>query len=343
MQKSEIHDIQDYHYTGSKVDYIYDNGIAGWFSDEERERTGFVRFSFQFNVRLNSKNAKPDMSSLKTGGEVTIKDITAAETADGYAVTVTTETNTVSFVCDYFYSHLECYDGTSYKNIFPEREEPELSEEWFEGEHTEQITDGLELVRRHYCRKWFNAEGKLTGAHSFCTYRLLKNGNELHAWTNIDDQVTLREPLIQHSSGRQYYAYHVDLYGISYIDTETGEHYDYVPEGFSHDYRTPCGESFIITDIHYDRDSDLIAYGGCYWAGPGEVFAGDFTNPLHYNPHLLRIPDILEEITGEEYEGDDVDFVRWEHDALIVKMNKQEIAVSKSMIWEKVQNGASDK
>jgi len=26
-----------------------------------------------------------------------------------------------------------------------------------------------------------------------------------------------------------------------------------------------------------------------------------------------------------------------------VKMNKQEIAVSKSMIWEKVQNGASDK
>ena len=45
MQKSEIHDIQDYHYAGSKVDYIYDNGIAGFFSDEERERTGFVRFS----------------------------------------------------------------------------------------------------------------------------------------------------------------------------------------------------------------------------------------------------------------------------------------------------------
>jgi hypothetical protein len=83
MQKSEIHDIQDYHYAGSEVDYIYDNGIAGFFSDEERERTGFVRFSFQFDVRLNSKNAKPDMRSLKTGGEVTIKDITAAETADG--------------------------------------------------------------------------------------------------------------------------------------------------------------------------------------------------------------------------------------------------------------------
>ena len=344
MVKTQLHDITDHHFAGSKVEYIYSNCIGGIFSDEEQARTGFVRFSFQFDIRLNSKNAKPDMSSLKTGGEVILKDVTAEETADGYAVTVITETDKISFVCDYFHSSLMRYSGMSYRDIYPERKVPEISEDWFAEEENVQIADDLTVVRRNYCRKWFNAEGKLTGAHSYGKYRLLKNGEEVCAWVNQDDQAMPECALIQHSSGRRYVGFHVDLYGISYVDPDSGEVYHYVPEGYSHDYRRVCGESFIITAVHYDAASDLAAYSGCYWAGPYEVFAGDLSDPLNYDPHLVRLADILEEMLGEEDEGDDIDFVRWEDDALIVKMNKEEITVPKSKIREKVKKlGASDK
>ena len=64
---------------------------------------------------------------------------------------------------------------------------------------------------------------------------------------------------------------------ISYLDLDTLEVYNYIPEGYQHDCEILLGESFIITDIHYDRESGLIAYGGCYWAGPPNVMVGDFS------------------------------------------------------------------
>ncbi|MBQ2802274.1 MAG: hypothetical protein IJF07_00030 [Lachnospiraceae bacterium] len=33
---------------------------------------------------------------------------------------------------------------------------------------------------------------------------------------------------------------------------------------YDNDYESVCGESFIITDIHYDPVTNLIAYGGCF-------------------------------------------------------------------------------
>ena len=180
------------------------------------------------------------------------------------------------------------------------------------------------FTNKEYVFKKYNTEGKLIAGHSFGKYQVLKNGLEIYSFLNDDDQVVLRNPLILHSNGRRYLAFHVGLYGISYLEPDSGEVYHYIPEGHTHDYRLPYGESFIITDIHYDEKSNLAAYGGCYWAGPSEVFVGDLQNPLQYDPHLVRIHELLD---PEWEEIDDIDFVRWDADTLVVSCDGKEVSI----------------
>ncbi|MBO5103721.1 MAG: hypothetical protein J6B74_01480, partial [Ruminococcus sp.] len=70
--------------------------------------------------------------------------------------------------------------------------------------------------------------------------------------------------IIHHKNGHRYYAFHVDLYGISFLDVDTLEVYNYIPEGYKHNDDRMCGESFLIYDVHYDIKSNLIAYYGTY-------------------------------------------------------------------------------
>ena len=160
--------------------------------------------------------------------------------------------------------------------------------------------------------------------HRFGKYSILKNDIEIYSFLNIDDQVNLKEPLILHSNGRRYIAFHVDLYGLSYIDPDTLEVYNYVPEGEQHDFRSAVGESFIITDIHYDRNTDLVAYGGCWWAAPSEVYIGYLNDPLCYDPHLIRIHEWLD---PEWEEIDDIDFVGWDSENLVLNCDGKEVKV----------------
>lgn len=129
---------------------------------------------------------------------------------------------------------------------------------------------------------------------------------------------------ILHSNGRRYFPFHVDLYGISYLDLDSLEVYHYVPEGYTHDFRYPCGESFIVTDIHYDKNTDLIAYGGCYWAGPSDVMVGDFSEPLHFAPRLFDIGKIVD----PDSEGYEIDFKQWQDDKLVVTVEGEEKKIS---------------
>lgn len=121
--------------------------------------------------------------------------------------------------------------------------------------------------------------------------------------------------IIHHRNGHRYYPFHVDLYGISYLDVDTLEVYHYIPEGFEHNEEYRCGESFIITDIDYDRESNLIAYGGCYWAFPYDVMVGDFSEPLNFNPHLVNMHGILDPKSDF---CDDIDFKEWKDNRLYV-------------------------
>jgi len=120
---------------------------------------------------------------------------------------------------------------------------------------------------------------------------------------------------IHHKNGHRYLPFHTDLYGISYLDIDTLEVFNYIPEGYPTSYPVPMGESFIITDIHYDINSNLIAYGGCYWGGCSEVMIGDFSDPLNFNPHLANTHEIFD----PDYDNySDIDFKEWRDGKLYV-------------------------
>lgn len=145
---------------------------------------------------------------------------------------------------------------------------------------------------------------------------LTKNGEHVFSFKCTYNHACVYKGLVYHSNCHKYLPFQVDLYGISYLDLDSGEVYNYIPEGYPHDIDAYCGESFIITAIHYDHPSNLIAYGGCYWAGPSEVMVGDFSEPLNYDPHLISICEIID---SENDECNDLDFVRFEDGKLIVK------------------------
>lgn len=140
------------------------------------------------------------------------------------------------------------------------------------------------------------------------------------------------EKIIRHSNGHRYFPFHTDLYGISYLDIDTMEVYNYIPEGYTHLYPAPMGESFIITDVHYDKKSDLIAYDGCYWACPNDVMVEDFSNPLNFNPHLINLHYIFD----PDYDVyDDICFKEWKDGRLYVMCDfKTEKSISTEELKE---------
>ena len=55
------------------------------------------------------------------------------------------------------------------------------------------------------------------------------------------------------------------------------------------------------------------------------MMVGELADPLRFDPHLANIHELVDP-DYEEY--DDIDFVRWEKDALVVQAyGKQEVAI----------------
>ncbi len=148
---------------------------------------------------------------------------------------------------------------------------------------------------------------------------ILKKSNEkVYEYYSVYQFPKVFTELIEHSNGHKYFPFHVDLYGISYLELDTLKVFNYIPEGYLIDSNDLYGESFIITDIHYDKNTDLIAYGGCYWGGASDVMVGDFSEPLHFNPHLVSIHEMID----PDYEkSDDIEFTFWQENALHVKLD----------------------
>lgn len=327
MNQFDMRDITEHCYHDGIVTSLNTQYFKGAFPEEETEASGLVSFCiyFQFEEVPDILKNLPDVT------DAAILSFTVTPCENGYDVKLcilAKEFQAIAFQCRGMHCMFYRYEGMSYRNVYDEIDFSEISsyltDEWYEGEEQISIADDLNIVHKEYVFKKYNTEGKLIAGHSFGKYQVLKNGLEIYSFLNDDDQVVLRNPLILHSNGRRYLAFHVGLYGISYLEPDSGEVYHYIPEGHTHDYRLPYGESFIITDIHYDEKSNLAAYGGCYWAGPSEVFVGDLQNPLQYDPHLVRIHELLD---PEWEEIDDIDFVRWDADTLVVSCDGKEVSI----------------
>lgn len=217
-------------------------------------------------------------------------------------------------------------NGFSYKNIYNGEKHKEfmdsqryvIDDKFLSSTENYELSDGFSLEISIYEEEQQNkGHTVFISAHKVT----LKNADKtVYEYYCFYDHIKPFTEIIHHKNGHRYYAFHVDLYGISFLDVDTLEVYNYIPDGYKHDDDRMCGESFIITDVHYDKESNLIAYGGCYWAAPYEVMVGDFSNPLDFNPHLISLRDI----SDPEYNYEDIDFKEWKHNRLYVSCDKEE-------------------
>lgn len=264
----------------------------------------------------------------------TIENISVVKNDNGHNVVL----NNFSFSCyDLFFS-LKKYEGFSYRNMYDTDEYRGYiqkimyaeDEKYFREEEITELSDGYSLVSRYYSYIVEHEKGYLIDKVSLSRYTLKKCGKTVYEYYGFSGHIRIFKELVHHRNGHMYYLFKTDLYGLSCLDVDTLEVYNYIPEGYEHDRLYPCGESFIITDVHYDRESNLIACGGCYWAYNYDVMVGDFSNPLNFNPHLVSINRIFDPENDIFYE---TDFSEWKDNRIYViceedSDNKHEKSVS---------------
>ncbi len=223
---------------------------------------------------------------------------------------------------------MRLYEGTSYRNMYNTEEYNSLIE------HQKYVLDEKYLTKeREQCELpegnsietavYGDVEGEVFKA-VLVKCALKHNSETVYEWISTYSHPREFTEFIQHSNGHRYYPFHADLYGISFLELDTMKVFNYVPEGYQHDSDYPLGESFIITDIHYDITTDWIAFGGCFWAGTYDVMVMKLPNPLNFEMRMVGIHDIVD----PEWElYDDIDFAEWRDGKLIVKADKTELEV----------------
>lgn len=293
--------------------------LRGEFPEDETEKSGGKYFTFYFN------SVDSQLPEVKNAGIISF-EITGREDAEeGYSVKICGEDDgflLVEFGCKDIRFDVLKYKGMSHRNVYGtakydtylESQKYVLNEAYFTEKEQLDLPEGFTLeIETYSTNKAFLQK---------CTIR--RDGQAVYEYLCTYRHVRPFCEFIYHNNGHRYYPFHINLYGISYIDVDTLEVYNYIPEGYQHDSDYLLGESFIITDIHYDRESGLIAYGGCYWAGPYNVMVGDFSclpgcgYPLEDMQNLID-PDY------DQY--DELDFECWNEGKLWLKCEKMSVSV----------------
>lgn len=222
------------------------------------------------------------------------------------------EFSCTSIKCDFYK-----YKGMSYQNVyydsqyqlsFRKMRSAYKKNNFLETEYKD-LKDGYTVKADSYATK-SHVENNIEYGRLFIQKCCLMYQNKtIFEYESIYRMPRITAEIIHHRNGKQYFLFKSDLYGLNVYDIEGKSVFYYIPEGLQHHYEYVLGESFIITDIHYDSKTDKIAYEGCYWAGTNDVMVGDFSDPMNFLPELVS----MHEIVDPEYElYDDIDFRKWE-------------------------------
>lgn len=139
--------------------------------------------------------------------------------------------------------------GTKEYNKFIDSQRYVIDDKFLAGTEIYELSDGFSLEVNIYEDREKRENCSVTLAVQKV---ILKNEYKtLYEYCCFDDHIKPFTEIIHHKNGHRYFPFHIDLYGISCLDVDTLEVYNYIPEGYEHDCEYPYGESFIITDIHY--------------------------------------------------------------------------------------------
>ncbi|GHU03659.1 hypothetical protein FACS1894158_02520 [Betaproteobacteria bacterium] len=132
-----------------------------------------------------------------------------------------------------------------------------------------------------------------------------QSGAEIYRWRTDDDDCDFLV-LIRHGNGREYFLFRTGLYGYGVYDVALKREFVYIPDAF---------ESFIWTEAHHNPVNDMLVVRGCYWACPWSVILLDFSNPMAETKWV----DVIAALPGDYDKYDNLDFIRWDKDTLILK------------------------
>jgi hypothetical protein len=136
-----------------------------------------------------------------------------------------------------------------------------------------------------------------------------KAGKVIYTYHSEDSSFAV----FSHQDGKDYFIFKRDLYGYSVLDLETMQDYHFVP---AESFPPGAGETFIWCDFHYNPINNILAVGGCYWAGHDSIVLVDFSDPMHDN----RQVDVYEFTDmGYVFLGDIIDFAEWNDTDLVVE------------------------
>lgn len=202
----------------------------------------------------------------------------------------------------------------SYKNVYGSKKRRQFidskryvtDDKYLDETKSCELSDGFLVEYSNYSDKQHKEKAT--------KYTLKNAGKIIYEYTCFYSNSLIHMNIIHHKNEHRYYSFHIDRYGISYLDVDTLEVYNYIPKGYRNNSKHIFGESFLIHDIHYDSKSNLIAYGGYFRSVPCDIMVGDFSDPLNFNPHLVSISNIL----GNSRYGYNVGFKEWKNNRLYV-------------------------
>jgi len=153
----------------------------------------------------------------------------------------------------------------------------------------------------------------------FCSYNKVYDENKfIFEYFNLYHHNFFCEK-IMYNNGRNYIFYKTDLYGYNVFEIDTKNTFDYFPKC---SFMGDIVETFIGTSIHFNKDNNIFAVDGCYWACPSDVFLLKINNPLEQYEKYVNIHLIIDE-DYEKYE--DIDFLEWENNDIKLKCYNIEI------------------
>ncbi len=145
--------------------------------------------------------------------------------------------------------------------------------------------------------------------HCNLAHLVNKDSEIVYSIKNINNDAAFFN-LIEHSNGKGYLIFRIDLYGYSVLDLDTMQDYHYIPE------ESFLGEeTFIWTVTHYNKNTNLLVAEGCYWAHPSDIVLVDFSEPT-----ILPFPEYDLSFLADGNDLEDIEFENWDgHDNIVIK------------------------
>lgn len=309
--------------------------LHGEFPPSETERSDCRFFYFRFSQPEPLRELPKDLIGS------TVASVEISEMAGGYSVKLSFGMKngeiSTDFNCENIFCKLQRYKGMSYRNMYGteeynryiEKRKYVLDEKYFTERQSYKLPEDYTLETAVYS----DVEKQVVKA-AMVKCAIKKSGKTVYEYLSADDHVRPLTEFFTHRNGHRYFPFRIALYGISYLELDTLKVNNYIPEGFQHEYDYPFGESFIITDLHYDINTGMIAYGGCYWAGTADVMSGIFEDPLNFAPRLISLHTIID----PEYElYDDIEFERWDGNNIVVKADGKPVSVKINEITDRLK------